>query len=127
MIFKKIKEWFFPTKSITDLGSITFEIDSEKKVHISLKLPTQYNDIVESSEVYAEMLLSINYGFFFKEILNNLHQKSIDSKNTEEILLIDNILFFWATLINQHQQSLIKKNDSKDPLISPSQVFATKN
>lgn len=127
MTFKKIKEWFFPTKPVTHRGSITFDIDSEKKVNISLKLPTHYTDMVESSEIYAEMLLSINYGFLFKDILNQLNKKSIDSKNTEEILLIDNIMFFWATLINQHQQSLIKKNDSKDPLISPSQVFATKN
>ena len=73
------------------------------------------------------MLLSINYGLLFKDILNKLNQKSRDSKDTEEILLIDNIMFFWSTLINQHQQSLIKKNDAKSPLISPSQVFATKN
>ena len=131
MTIKTIINWIFPRQEQEqkkhNLGAINFYIDELKQVNISLSLPNNYSDILESSEIYANMLVQINHGYLFKNILSKLQSQSAKSNNHEEILLIENIMFFWMSLINQRKQNLSKTRESHSPLISPSQVFAIKN
>ncbi len=115
------------TNNTYNNGSITFCVDDNKKIKVIMNLPLINNDIIEKSEDYANMILNITNGYANKELASYLQNNSIDTKNDEEKLLIDNIIYFWSVLTAEHHKYISEKIKLNEPVIKPSQVFITKN
>jgi hypothetical protein len=81
------------------------------------------NDIISTSEKYAELLIYLGTRTFKQDLHNNIQNIIKNSNNVKEQLLLDNVIFFYET-IKQHIQSNYSASNS--PLIKPSQVFNSK-
>lgn len=104
-------------------GSISFILDKHNNVDIYCILPEiskpSDDELLDVSEKYAKLLLSLNKGIFKSEINKILKQRKNKSNNATEQLLIDNIFIFYKLL----EQELFKMKSSNEPIIRPTQVF----
>lgn len=114
-------------KNVDSNLSISFIIDKENNIDILFDIPYDENidsdELIKLSEKYAELLVGINYGLLNNQIISTLKQKSKESENTNQILLIDNILSFYGVLKKDMLRTSVLYNQ---PVISPSMVFNNK-
>ena len=106
--------------------SISFSLTEKFDIDIEGVFPEfdkiEIEEIVEISEKYAQLLLSINKGLFSKQILKIFNDHYKKSTNTKEQLFLQNVLIFYSLL--QEEISKIYNNDT--PIIRPSSVFNNK-
>jgi hypothetical protein len=90
-------------------ASITFSILEDNIVHINC---TWADEMI--APAYGEMLYRINSGGFAQEIIEILMEHA---QNTpQDVMVVRDIISFWQ---------MLQTNEDNQPLISPSNVFAT--
>jgi hypothetical protein len=97
-----------------------FDIDILGFIPETEKLsPDEISDIAEK---YAQLLLSINKGFFKSKVLSILDDKANRSSEPNEQLFLNNVVVYYGLL----KDEISKLQNSNTPLIRPVSVFRSK-
>lgn len=107
------------------IGGITFILNADKTVNVSCYIPEtdkmSVEEITNTAEDYAELLMYINDGLLSSKIIDFIKSTIKTSEYEQDKLFFDNVLTFWAIHHVYNKQS--QKNKSNHPLIMPSKVF----
>jgi hypothetical protein len=80
------------------------------------------NEISNLAEKYAELLVSLNRGFFTDKILNILKTTGEDTTEVNELLFLNNVDTYYKLL----NIEISKTQNSHSPLVRPISVFRSK-
>ena len=111
------------------LKQISFSYTENDAINIEFALPQilkteeEYDneDLVKQSELYAQMLLLINTGYYDQAIINGLKNIVNNHPENHNRLLASNILSFYLVL--QKANISYSSKGSMSPKIRPTEVF----
>ena len=132
-IFKSLLDFFRKPKTqtspIKNIKQISFSYVETETMNIEFALPTilekedEYDneDLVKQSELYAQMLILINTGYYDQAIINGLKNIIKNDSNNNNRLLASNILSFYLVL--QKANVSYSQKSAISPKIRPTEVF----
>jgi hypothetical protein len=111
------------------LKQISFSYMETETMNIEFALPAilekedEYDneDLVKQSELYAQMLILINTGYYDQAIINGLKNIIKNDSNNNNRLLASNILSFYLVL--QKANVSYSQKSAISPKIRPTEVF----
>jgi hypothetical protein len=115
-----------PVDTSEYLCGLSFKMTNDFQVEIVGFIPEtkllSSNEISNLAEKYAELLVSLNRGFFTDKILNILKTTGEDTTEVNELLFLNNVDTYYKLL----NIEISKTQNSHSPLVRPISVFRSK-
>ena len=106
------------------IGGICFQLTKNFDIDIIGFIPESKNldaeELVYVAEKYAQLILAINKGYLKNKIMQILENRSNQTEEPNEQLLINNILVFYDVLKKELANKIVNSNS---PLIRPLSAF----
>jgi len=114
------------TKNSEYVCSISYFLTTDNDIDMSFSVAgfedMPLEGIAPLGERCAELLLSINHGFFQDRLLKTIKSNSRKLEDYREKLLLDNVIIFYKFL----EKDIMDMKNGKEPLIRPNSVFRGK-